>query len=67
MSESVSTEKAPKKSFFKGVQSEFKKIIWPEKTAVCRQTVAVLIISVILGAVIKVIDMFIQYGLNFLR
>lgn len=66
MSESVAREKAPKKSFFKGVKSEFKRIIWPDKVSVARQTAAVVIISVILGALIKVIDMIIQYVLSYI-
>ena len=45
----VSTEKAPKKSFFKGVKSEFSKIIWPSKDALIKESAAVIVISVILG------------------
>lgn len=66
MGEAKSAEKAPKKSWFAGVQSEFKKIIWPDKASIVRQTVAVAIISVFLGAIIKVLDMIIQLGLNFI-
>lgn len=67
MSETKTSDKTQKKSFFEGVKTEFGKIIWPEKKSVCRQTVAVLIISVLLGALIKVLDMFIQYGLSFIQ
>lgn len=56
--------KAPKKSFFKGVKGEFKKIIWPDKMSIAKQTTAVVVISVVLGAVIKVLDMIIQLGLS---
>lgn len=55
-----------KKSYFKGLKAEFKKIIWPDKASVGRQTTAVLIISVLLGVVIKVLDVFIQYGVDFI-
>ncbi len=55
-----------KKSYFKGLKAEFKKIIWPDKASVGRQTTAVLIISVLLGVVIKVLDQFIQYGVDFI-
>lgn len=66
MSESVAKEKAPKKSWIKGLRSEFKKIVWPNKVSVAKQTAAVVIISVLLGALIKVLDMVIQLGLSLL-
>ena len=56
--------KEPKKSFFKGVKAEFKKIIWPDRMSVVKQTTAVVVISVLLGAVIKVLDKIIQLGLD---
>ena len=62
MSEAISNEKAPKKSWFKGLKSEFKKIIWPTKASVARQTTAVVLITVVLGAVIVVIDRVVQMG-----
>ena len=64
MGEAKATEKAPKKSWFAGLQAEFKKIIWPDKASITRQTVAVTIISVFLGALIKILDLIIQLGLN---
>jgi preprotein translocase subunit SecE len=66
MGDSKSVEKAPKKSFFKGLKAEFKKIIWPDKVSVAKQTTAVVIVSVILGIIIKIVDMIIQMGLNFI-
>ena len=44
----TTTEKAPKKSWFKGLKSEFKKIIWPDKEALSKQAVAVISVTVIL-------------------
>ncbi len=55
-----------KKNWFKGLAAEFKKIIWPDKKSVFRQTLAVIIICIILGAFISVLDMAIQYGVEFL-
>ena len=55
-----------KKSFFKGVKAEFKKISWPDKTKLFKQSVAVVCISVVLGLLISVLDTIIQYGVNFL-
>ena len=31
MGETTGTEKAPKKSFFKGLKAEFNKIVWPDQ------------------------------------
>ena len=64
MSEAISNEKAPKKSWFKGLKSEFKKIIWPEKKSVARQTTAVVLITAVLGVIITVIDYLVQIGFN---
>ena len=73
MGESVKTGKASKKdqasqvsNFLKGVKAEFKKISWPDKTKLFKQSVAVVCISVVLGLLISVLDTIIQYGVNFL-
>lgn len=66
----VKNEKAAKQSagpgFFKGVKAEFKKISWPDRESVIKQSVAVVCISVVLGAVIAVLDFIMQYGVGFL-
>ena len=59
-------KKAKKPSFFKGVKAEFKKITWPDKTSLLKQTVAVISVSVVVGLVIALMDFFIQYGVNIL-
>ena len=65
MSETVSNERAPKKkSFIKTLKAEFKKIIWPDKETLTKQTIAVLVSSVVLGAMIAVLDLIIKFGLN---
>lgn len=61
----VQAEKAPKKSRFKGLKSEFKKIIWPDKESLAKQSVAVIIVTVVLGAVIALLDGIIKLGINF--
>ena len=66
MGDSNKTEKSAKPSFFKGVQSEFKKISWPDKTQLFKQSVAVICVSVVLGVVIALLDLLFQYGINFL-
>ena len=59
-------EKTQKKSWFKGLQAEFKKIIWPDKKTLAKQTTAVVVVSVVLGAVIAVIDAILRYGIDLL-
>ena len=57
-------EKAPKKSWFKGLKSEFKKIVWPDKETLVKESAAVIVITVVLGLVIALVDMAIEYGVN---
>ena len=59
-------EKTQKKSWFKGLKAEFKKIIWPDKTTLVRQTTAVVSVSVVLGALIAAIDAILKFGIDFL-
>ena len=59
-------EKTQKKSWFKGLQAEFKKIIWPDKKTLAKQTTAVVAVSVVLGAVIAVIDAMLRYWIDLL-
>ena len=63
MSEKTKTQK---KSWFKGLQAEFKKIIWPDKKTLAKQTTAVVAVSVVLGALIGVIDVILRYGIDLL-
>lgn len=56
--------KSGKESFFPQVKAEFKKIIWPSRQSLLRQTGVVLIYSVVLGAVIALADLIIQFGLD---
>ena len=60
------TEKTQKKSWFKGLQAEFKKVIWPDKNALVKQTTAVVTVSVLLGVIITVIDAIMKYGIDLL-
>ena len=62
----VSKEKTQKKSWFKGLSSEFKKIIWPDKVTLAKQTAAVVCVSVVPGVIIAIIDFVAQYGIDFL-
>ncbi len=60
------TQNKPKKNFFKGVRQEFKKITWPGKDDIFKQTVVVSIITFIVAVLIAAIDFGIRYGINFL-
>ncbi|MBQ6129293.1 MAG: preprotein translocase subunit SecE [Lachnospiraceae bacterium] len=50
----------------KGLKAEFHKISWTSKEDVTKQTIAVVVVSVILGLLIAVIDFLLQSGINFL-
>ena len=65
MSENVNA-KAPKKSWFKGLKAEFKKIVWPDKKTIAKETTAVVVVTVILGLVIALLDFIITHGVNLL-
>lgn len=60
------SSKTAKTPFFKGVKTEFKKISWPNRPQLVKQTVAVVVVSVALGAIIAIMDLVLQYGVNFL-
>lgn len=58
--------KSQKKSWFQGLQSEFKKIIWTDKNTLAKQTVAVTVITLISAVIISVLDSVILEGINLL-
>ncbi len=52
--------------WWEGVKSEFRKIIWPARDDLVKQTTAVTIVSVILGVIIALLDYLVQHGLDWL-
>ena len=60
------SKKENKISFFDGVKAEFGKIVWPNGKAAFRQSVAVIVISVVAGVIIALIDKLAQSGVNWL-
>ena len=66
MGQTENVEKAPKTNWFKGIKAEFSKIIWSEQKSVVRQTIAVIVTSVVVGLIIALLDWAIQHGVNFL-
>ncbi len=59
-------EKKERPSFAKGVKSEFKKIIWPDRKATVKQSIAVVAISVTVGVIIAILDLIVKYGVSFI-
>ena len=45
-------------SFFKGLKAEWEKIVWTDRKTLIRQTIAVVVISVIICVLITLIDNF---------
>ncbi len=62
----MSEEKSTKKSFATGLKQEFRKIIWPNKNSLVRQTIAVVITTVVLGLIIAAVDYAAQLGIDVL-
>ena len=56
--------KAPKKSWTKGLQAEFNRIIWPTKERIAKETAVVVICAIIIGIIVAVLDVGIQYGIQ---
>ena len=59
-------EKKARPGFFKGVKAEFKKIIWPDREATVKQSVVVVVISVVVGVIIAILDYVVKNGINFI-
>lgn len=66
MGDNANNESKPKVSFFKGLESEFKKISWPDKRTLGKQTIAVTVVSIVLGCIIALVDMVVKYGVDFI-
>ena len=61
-----SADKSQKKGFFQGDQAEFKKIIWTDRPTLIKQTIVVLIVTILLGVIISVMDAGILECINLL-
>lgn len=55
-----------KRSFFTELKAEFRKIVWPDKKLLSKQSVAVIISAIIIGVIIALIDWLMQVGLTFI-
>ena len=58
--------KEKKTNFIKGLKAEYRKIIWPKKEEVSKQTAAVVVCSLILGALRAGLDFAFKTGLSFI-
>ena len=63
-SNTTKTQKT-KKSWFKGLKAEFKKVVWPDRPSIVKRTLVVIVVASILGVIITIVDWFIQGGLEF--
>lgn len=57
-------DSTPKKSWMDGLKAEFKKIIWPSRQSLLKQTITVLISSACIGVIIAILDFIIRLGLE---
>ena len=53
-------------AWWKGLKSEYAKIIWENKESVTKQTTAVVVITVILGVIIAIVDWVLKNGIDFI-
>nr|WP_314505643.1 preprotein translocase subunit SecE [uncultured Lachnoanaerobaculum sp.] len=51
--------------FLNGIKAEFKKIVWPNKDDIVKQTIAVISSSIVLGIIISILDFIFKVLLNF--
>lgn len=67
MSENAKKEQVKvKKNWFQGMSAEFKKIVWPTKKDIAKNTVVVVVTSVILSLIIVGIDFLATWGVGLL-
>lgn len=64
MSKNKETSPALKRSWFQELKAEFAKIVWPTKDSLAKQSVVVFIVAIILGCLIKGVDVLLELGLN---
>ncbi|MBQ4059541.1 MAG: preprotein translocase subunit SecE [Lachnospiraceae bacterium] len=59
-------DEAFKRSYFTELKGEFRKIIWPDKKLLGKQSVAVIIAAIVIGCIIAALDWIMQIGLSFI-
>ncbi len=61
---SETANKPAKRSFWQNLSAEWRKIQWPNKATLAKETGAVIVITIILGGVIALVDLVIKLGLD---
>ena len=54
----------PKESLFAEVKGEFKKIVWPNRSELIKQTTTVIFVSAMFGVIIFLMDLMFGFGIN---
>ena len=52
--------------FFKGLKTEYNKIIFPTRQDIIKETTATIVVSILVGALIAVLDLIMKTGLGFI-
>ncbi len=60
------SKKTGAKDWYQGLRGEFGKISWPDRETLTRETVTVTVVSIVIGVIIAMLDMVLQYGISFL-
>lgn len=60
------TAETKKVNHWKNLKAEFKKVIWPDRKKVLKQSIAVVAVSASLGLLIAVMDAVVKFGLGFI-
>ena len=55
---------ALKRSWFQELKAEFHKIIWPDKNSLVKESIAVIIIAIIIGCIVALVDTGLKEGIN---
>lgn len=63
-SEKAAKTEKKKNNFLRSLKAEFNRVVWPDKDRIIKETTAVVIVTVILGAVIALLDFLIKLGLD---
>lgn len=52
--------------FFKGLKTEYNKIIFPTRQDIIKETTATIVVSLLVGTLIAVLDLIMKTGLGFI-
>ena len=66
MAKEKKTAAKAKSSWWDGIKTEFRKIVWPTRDDVTKQTIAVTIVTIVAAILIALIDAIAKFGIDFL-